>query len=135
LERTFEGITKRKFISIMNDRIFISNWIQHELSPRNNSLCIIARNIGLTFVQSKKTTKLPNSNNHAFYKIIDIPNYNEIIKLFNSLNVISKIGDEYYIVKDNFNQFKKEIKELPFSDYSFKKLSSLTGYKLKKKLK
>ena len=135
MERTFEGITKRKFISIMNDRIFLSNWIQHELVPRNNSLCIIAHNIGLIFVQSKKTTKLPNSNNHAFYKIIDIPNFYNHINLFNALNVISNIDGEYYIIKDNFNQFKKEIKEPPFSDYYFRKLSSITGYKLKKKLK
>ena len=117
MERTFVGMTKRKFISIMNDRIFERNWIQHEIVPR------------------KKSTKVSNSNYHAFYKIVDIPNYGEFINLFNSFKVIIEIKEEYFIVKENFNRFRKETNQLPLTDYYFKKLSNLTGYKLIKKMK
>lgn len=135
MERTFVGMTKRKFISIMNDRIFERNWIQHEIVPRNNSICILGKYIGLVYVESKKSTKVSNSNYHAFYKIVDIPNYGEFINLFNSFKVIIEIKEEYFIVKENFNRFRKETNQLPLTDYYFKKLSNLTGYKLIKKMK
>jgi hypothetical protein len=135
LEKTFEGLTKRKFLSIINDRIFVSDWTHHQLMPRNYSLYILGKKIGLSFIESKKLIKPQNSNNHAFYKIVDIPNYDKFINLFNSLHPISKIDDDYYIVKDNFNHYLEEINQPRLSDYSFKKLSTLTGYKIIKKLK
>lgn len=132
--KTFEGLSKRNFIFMMNDRSFESNWSIYGF-VYNHRLCIIGGNIGLEVVNSKKTISPPNSRNNAYYKVVDIPNYNELIPIFNSLKVLKKIGEEFYIVKDNFNVYKKNIGHKPFSEYYFKKLSELSGYKLIKKIK
>lgn len=132
--RTFEGLSKKSFINILNVRSFVSNFECHGF-VFNNPLCIIGYNIGLKTVNGKKILRTSNSMNHNYYKIIDVLNYDELIPIFNSFKVLQKIGKEYYIVKDNFNLYKEEIGEKQLSPYYFKKLSGLTGYKLIKTIK
>lgn len=132
--KTFNGLTKRNFIKMINDRKYVRGWEKHGFEF-NNTLVYVGLNIGLTFVKGSSQLNAPDSGNSIFHKIIDVSNYDEIIPIFNSFNVIQQIGDEYYIVKDNFNEFKKSVNQETFSEYYFKKLSSLTGYKLIKKIK
>jgi hypothetical protein len=131
--KTFIGISKREFISILNDREYVSDWVYTGLRCKNHSLCVIGQNIGLIFTESKRIKiKIHNS---VFYKITNVPNYNELIPLFISHKVIYQIKEEYYLVKDNFNKYKIEIGQKPLSDYYFNKLSQISGYKLMKRLK
>jgi hypothetical protein len=133
--KTFVGLSKRKFISILNDREYVSDWNFQGLRCKNHSLCLIGDHIGLTYIESKRILIEIKRHNYIFYKIVDVPNYNELVPLFNSFKVICQIGEEYYLVKDNFNKYKMEIGQKPLSDYLFKKLSKLSGYKLIKRLK
>ena len=134
--KTFERLTKKSFIKELNDRVY-DNWIGQRGGYRfKNSLCYIGSNIGLNIVESRTKTKgVPSNSINVFYIIDNIPNYITLIKHFNLSNSIGVIGNDGYLIKDNFNAYRESIGLKRFTPANFNKLKELSGYKLTKDAK
>jgi hypothetical protein len=129
--KTFEGLSKRDFIKMLNDFEFTR---VTRVYVFNHPLCRLSFSLGLDFQEGKK--RYVNHKEGTIYrKFVDVTNYNELIPLFIELKVITQIGDEYFIVKDNLNTYRVRVGLKPLTPYFFNKLSGFSGYKLVKKLK
>ena len=126
MKKTFDNLSKKSFIRMFNTRTTKSRFGGFQFK---NNLCVIGVNIGLEFVEGKRTIS-NKSTGTFFYCTSDIPNFDNLVSIFNSYKPIQKIGSEYHIVMDNFNQYYEKIGRKPLSNYMFKKLSKVSGYPL-----
>jgi hypothetical protein len=132
--KTFKGLSKQGFIRELNDRFLENGWYRFYYEF-NNGLCHIGYNIGLEIINSKtKTKSIPEHEIVCFMCVESIPNYDVIIKQFNSSNSIGIIGNDGYIIKDNFNSYRESIGLPKFTPYNFNKLKEKSGYKLTKNI-
>jgi hypothetical protein len=101
-------------------------------------ICVIGLIIGLKFQKGTSRMRLVRSDIPASaYKHIDILHFDSIVPVFNSFNPIQLIDGEYYIVRDNYNLFLKEMGRKELTLYWFRKIEERTKkeYKLIKKIK
>lgn len=132
--KTFKGLSKQGFIRELNNRYYVNTWKSFTYEFKNG-LCYIGFNIGLDIIESKTKTKaVPDNSIYVYMCIESIPNYDVIIKQFNSSNSIGIIGNDSYIIKDNFNSYRESIGLPKFTPYNFNKLKEKSGYKLTKNI-
>ena len=124
---TSEDLSKKQFLEILNDVEWSSPNRQFYYK---HSLGRLSFSMGFEFVDSKR---LELKDGVFRKKIIDITNYSENTLIFNSLRVLIPKGNELFLVKDNFNEYRIRVGLDPLSPYFFKKLSDFTGYPLIKK--
>ena len=135
--KTFDGLSKSDFLDLTNQMEYRRNWCEdgfYYVHP----ICVIGLLIGLKFQQGTRRMRLLRSDIPArAYKNVEILYFDSIIPVFNSFNPIQLIDGEYYIVRDNYNLFLKEMGRKELTLYWFRKIEERTKneYKLIKKIK